>query len=119
LFRGLGSALLVHGEPSSMEGLAEALSKEGLARSRIAVPTLDQRFDLEHRDGRWIATPATVGETLPRLSAENASARRDWHNDYAQTLLDLRAALQNAPDDRSRSRLLKEMRRLIGADTRR
>jgi len=115
MFRRLGTALLVHGEPGSMEGLAEAISKAGLPRDRVVVPTLDQRFDLEHRDGRWIATPSTVGEASPRLPAKSASARRDWHNDYAQTLLDLRAALLNEPDDHSRSRLLKEMRRLIGA----
>ena len=119
LFRRLGTALLVHGEPNSMDSLAEALSKAGLQRSRIVVPTLDQCFDLEHRDGRWIATPSALGTEPPRMIADKASARRDWHNDYAQTLLDLRAALRNAPDDRRRSRLLQEMRRLIGADARR
>jgi metallo-beta-lactamase family protein len=102
-----------------MEGLAEALSKAGLPRDRVVVPTLDQCFDLEHRGGRWIATAATVGAKPPRMTAEKASARRDWHNDYAQTLLELRAGLRNAPDDRRRSRLLEEIRRLIGADTRR
>jgi metallo-beta-lactamase family protein len=117
--RGLGTALLVHGEPGSMEGLAEALSKAGLPRDRVVVPTLDQRFDLEHRGGRWIATAATVGAKPPRMTAERASARRDWHNDYAQTLIELRAGLQNAPDDRRRSRLLEEIRRLIGADAHR
>jgi hypothetical protein len=40
-------------------------------------------------------------------------APRDWHNDYVQTLLDLRSALQKAPDDRSRRRLLDEIRRVL------
>lgn len=118
MFRELGTALLVHGEPGSMEGLAEALTRAGLPRGRIVVPALDQRFDLLHRDGRWIATPSTGEAELPRLTADNASARRDWHNDYAQTLLDLRATLQNAPDDGSRNRLLKEIRRVIDSGAR-
>ncbi len=57
----------------------------------------------------------TAGAEAPRLPPEEVSARRDWHNDYAQILLDLRGALQTAPDDRSRRRLLQEMRRVIGA----
>jgi metallo-beta-lactamase family protein len=108
----LGTALLVHGEPDSLEGLAVALTSAGLPRQRIAVPALDQRFELQHRDGRWVAAAATDG--APRLTAEEASARRDWHNDYAETLLDLRAALQRASDDRSRRRLLSELRRVLG-----
>ena len=110
----LGTAVLVHGEPDSLAGLGDALVAAGLAREHIAVPSLDQAFDLVHRDGRWAAVASTVGEA-PRLAAEEASARRDWHNDYAQILLDLRGALQKAPDDGSRRRLLQEMRRVIGA----
>jgi metallo-beta-lactamase family protein len=109
----LGTALLVHGEPEASAGLAEALPGAGLSRGRIALPSLDQRFDLAYRDGCWVASVAASGE--PRLTADLASAPRDWHNDYAQTLLDLRAALNKAPDDASRHRLLQELRRLIGS----
>ncbi|MFI5000158.1 MAG: MBL fold metallo-hydrolase RNA specificity domain-containing protein [Reyranellales bacterium] len=110
----LGTALLVHGEQHSIDGLADALALAGLSRERIAVPSLDQRFDLEHRDGRWIAVPAAIAAEMPRLGAAEASAQRDWHNDYAQILLDLRTVLQKATDDRTRRHLLQEMRRLIG-----
>ena len=48
-----------------------------------------------------------------RLAADEATAPRDWHNDYAQTLLDLRSALQGASDDGSRRRLLGEIRRIL------
>ena len=111
LLDGLGTALLVHGEPTAIEGLAEALSQAGLTRARIAVPTLDQCFVLEHREDRWMAIPAAAA--TPRMAAKEASAPRDWHNDYAQALLDLRGALQKAPDDQSRHRLLQELRRLL------
>ena len=115
MIAGLATAILVHGEPDSIAGLAEGLVAAGLPSERVAVPALDQGFDLVQRDGRWTAV-ATSGEPeAPRLPPEEASARRDWHNDYAQILLDLRGALQTAPDDRSRQRLLQEMRRAIGA----
>jgi metallo-beta-lactamase family protein len=111
----LGTALLVHGEPLAIEGLAAALAEAGLPRGRIAVPALDQRFVLEYREERWIATPAEA--EAPRLAATEATASRDWHNDYVQALLDLRSALQSAPNDQSRRRLLQELRRLLGHDT--
>ena len=79
------------------------------------MPSLDQGYELVQREGRWTAVAPAVAVEAPRLPAEEANARRDWHNDYAQILLDLRGALQTAPDDRSRRRLLQEMRRVIGA----
>jgi len=111
---GLGTAILVHGEPDPIAGLGEALGRAGLARERIAAPALDQSYDLVHRAGRWEAVVGAVAE-MPRLERGEASARRDWHNDYAQILLDLRGALREAPNDASRRRLLLEMRRVIAA----
>lgn len=109
---GLGSVLLVHGEADAFAGLADALTRTGMPRERISVPDLDQSYVLVHRDGRWIAE---AGEApAPRLPAQQAKARRDWHNDYAEALLDLRAALQHPADEASRLRLLREVRRVIG-----
>lgn len=114
MLAGLGTAVLVHGEPDSIAGLADAFGQAGLAQDRIVVPSLDQVFNFVHRDGRWTAVePSTIGEA-PRLPPGEASASRDWHNDYAQTLLDLRSAMQQAPDDGSRRRLLQELRRVLG-----
>ncbi|MFZ5778677.1 MAG: MBL fold metallo-hydrolase RNA specificity domain-containing protein [Pseudomonadota bacterium] len=114
LLPGLGSALLVHGEADSLTGLRDALAAAGLERGRVAVPDLDQAFDLSFRDGQWTAIgSATPG--APRLAAAEATAPRDWHNDYAQVLLDLRNALQETTDDRARRQLLAEARRVIDA----
>ncbi|MDP2350693.1 MAG: MBL fold metallo-hydrolase RNA specificity domain-containing protein, partial [Chloroflexota bacterium] len=114
LLAGLSTAMLVHGEADSIAGLADALATAGLPRERVAVPLLDQSFDLVQRDGRWTAVAAAAAAEAPRLRPEEASARRDWHNDYAQILLDLRGALRTAPDDHSRRRLLRELRRVVG-----
>lgn len=110
----LGSALLVHGEPDAVQGLADSLSAAGLERSHIVAPELDQAFDIAFRDGRWQTVPSHTA-AAPRLGPEQASASRDWHNDYAAALLDLRNALRQETDDRRRQQLLDEVRRLIGS----
>lgn len=114
LIPALGSALLVHGEPDSARGLADSLSAAGLDSARIRAPDLDQAFDIVFRDGRW-QTVASTTAPAPRLTSALASAPRDWHNDYAAALLDLRTALQHEADDRRRQQLLDEVRRVIGA----
>lgn len=108
----LGSALLVHGEPDAAQGLADSLAAAGLEPHRILVPELDQAFDIAFHDGRWQAVPSQAA-AAPRLAQAQASASRDWHNDYAAALLDLRNALRQESDDRRRQQLLAEVRRLI------
>ena len=61
----LGSALLVHGEPGAVEGLTDSLSMAGLERTRILAPELDQAFEIELRDGRWVAIPSKAAVTPP------------------------------------------------------
>lgn len=114
MLAGLGTALLVHGEQQSIDGLADAFARVGLPRERIVAPELDQRFDFEHRDGRWTAVAGSGAIVPPRLGAEQAGAARDWHNDYAQMLLDMREALRSAPDDRTRQQLLRQLRAVLG-----
>ncbi len=116
MLAGLGTALLVHGEPEALGGLGVALEGAGFSHGRISTPTLDQCFTLEYQGGRWTAAPG-IGHA-ERLTASEASAPRDWHNDYAQTLLDLRTALKSAPDDGRRRRLLQELRRVLAVDVR-
>ncbi|HTO80841.1 MAG TPA: MBL fold metallo-hydrolase [Methylomirabilota bacterium] len=110
----LGSALLVHGEPGSVKGLGESLAAAGLDRARIVAPQLDQAFDMLLQDGRWTAAPSRQ-KAAPRLDPAETGATRDWHNDYAALLLDLRSALRRETDDGRRRELLAEVRRLIDA----
>ncbi len=113
-FRSLGTLMLVHGEPEALDGLGEAATAAGLERARLVVPELDESFDIVFRDGTWAATAAAPGGT-PRLSPREATAPRDWHNDYAALLLDLRKALREETDDRRRQALLDGVRRVIEA----
>jgi metallo-beta-lactamase family protein len=112
-FANLGTALLVHGEPEATRGLADALVGAGLERSRILTPYLDQTFDLRFQGGHWQAMPSAVAVDRPRLEPDQVVAGRDWHNDYAELLLDLRNALRRETDDSRRRKLLGEVRRLL------
>lgn len=114
VFGALGTLMLVHGEPDSIEALRDAAVGSGLERARILAPQIDQDFDLAFHDGGWIARPATAA-AAPRLVTGEATARRDWHNDYAAVLLDLRRALRAQPDDRRRQALLDDVRRVLAA----
>ena len=58
VFRALGTLMLVHGEPESVDGLRDALAGSGLERSRILAPQIDQAFEIAFQDGSWIARPA-------------------------------------------------------------
>ena len=113
-FGSLGTMLLVHGEPESIEGLREAVVRSGVERGRILAPRIDQAFEIVFEDGRWTARPKAA-PAPPRLVTDEATARRDWHNDYAALLLDLRRALREQPDDRRRQALLDEVRRVLAA----
>ncbi|HYH17648.1 MAG TPA: MBL fold metallo-hydrolase [Azospirillum sp.] len=93
---------LVHGEGGARESIRQALVARGWDAARIHLPDLDETVDIAG------ATGAAVREAEPRLAP--AALGPDWHNTYAETLLDLGEALRNAPDDRTRERLLERVR---------
>ncbi|WP_162906535.1 MBL fold metallo-hydrolase RNA specificity domain-containing protein [Algihabitans albus] len=100
LRRGL---FLTHGEDGARAALRELLVDNGLSRRRIYLPQLDDAGDLlgdrgpRKRPGPHRLPPKVVGRT-------------DWHNDYAQFLLDLRGALSKAGDDKTRAATLRRLR---------
>jgi metallo-beta-lactamase family protein len=53
---------------------------------------------------------------MRRLQPE-AVGRPDWHNDFAQLTIDLRAALESASDERSRGILLRQLRRALDPES--
>lgn len=106
LRRGL---FLVHAEDEGREALKERLTARGLAPDRILAPQLDDAFDL-------FGDPLPTARPGPRRLPREALSRLDWHNDYAQLLLDLREALDRAADERARGILLRRLRRALGAD---
>jgi len=93
---------LVHGEAGARESIRQALVAKGWDAARIHLPDLDETVDLAGTAG------AAVPAAEPRLAP--AALGPDWHNAYAETLLDLGEALRAAPDDQTRQRLLDRVR---------
>jgi metallo-beta-lactamase family protein len=92
---------LTHGEGAALTAFRDALAAAGIDPGLIRIPELDESIELETGKGRRARAP--------RLSPE-AVGRLDWHNELAQFSLDLRAALETAPDEAARAGLLSRLR---------
>ncbi len=102
-----GHIALTHGEPDQIASLREALVAAGVERGRLHVPTLDDSLLAE--EGGWRLTAGNAPTALRDAAAEG----RDWHNDYARTVMALRAALESAADDDARRRILASVGRSL------
>ncbi len=108
LRRGL---FLTHGEDPARRALRDRLAETGLSRRRVRLPSLDDAVDLLG-DGGPRKRPG------PHRLPPDVMGRTDWHNDYAQLVLDLRQQLQGMSDDRKRAKLLGRLRRALGGSGR-
>ncbi|MDR5653837.1 MBL fold metallo-hydrolase [Ruixingdingia sedimenti] len=98
------NVFLVHGEPRALAGLAARL--DGIvAPERVVIPALDDGAELTLAGARMLAPAAP-----PRLERDQ-TARLDWHNDAAQLILDIHAALDAAADEKARAVILRRLRR--------
>ena len=97
--------ILVHGEDAAREKLREVLTAGGISASRIKVPLLGETIRLTDRGAETISVRARA----PSSSALAA----DWHNQYAASVLALKARLDAAPDDEARQKLLGRVRAAI------
>jgi metallo-beta-lactamase family protein len=86
-----GAIFLTHGEDDERTALRAALITSGLAGDQVVLPLLDDAFEL-----RAFGVAAVTRPQSPRIDMAQVSA--DWHNGYAQLMIELSAALQNAPD---------------------
>ena len=98
-----GTIFLGHGEPNNLQSLQSRLAASGLAASQIAIAELDHAYRLTPgRPAEAIAGPA------PRVAADMV-ARLDWHNQRAAFLARLQEAVERAPDDAARERILNRL----------
>ncbi|MHB1207121.1 MAG: MBL fold metallo-hydrolase RNA specificity domain-containing protein, partial [Rhodospirillaceae bacterium] len=89
---------LIHGEDEARQGLADRLKAEGIDPAAIRLPQMGETVALTGRG-------AHTQRVRARVDLATAGAF-DWHNAYAQTLLDLRERLNKLPTDRARKALL-------------
>ena len=97
-----GALFLDHGEETALHRLAHDAA--GLPDVPAAIlPRLGERYAAEASGARLIA---------PALPEAMATASFDWHNQYAQLLTTLDAALPGLGDDR-RSALLADLQKIV------
>lgn len=103
LRRGL---FLTHGEDESRSTLRDNMVGNGLSRRRIHLPQLDDVVNLMGDGG----SRKRLG---PRRLSTRTIEDTDWHNDYAQFLLDVQENLRKTKDDKRRRTLLRRLRRAL------
>jgi len=97
---------LTHGEDEARAALRDCLLQAGVPSRRIYLPQLDEKFNLLGHGG-----PRRL-ETERRLPTK-AVGKEDWHNDYAQLMLDIQQSLQQLADEKQREKLLRRLRRAL------
>ena len=103
-----GAVALVHAEEVALQAFADMIDGKVAPAGHVLVPPLDSTIDLAGDMPRLIEGPARP----PRIPAD-VVGRQDWHNDVSAFLLDLREALDQAADDRTRAKLLRRLKRAL------
>ena len=100
-----GGLFLNHGEDDSRQVLRDLLKERGLDSDRIYTPQFDESFEL-------IAgtKPLSQGAAEPRLDVSHAA--HDWHNDYAEFLIELTSSIENS-SDAQRYKLLSRLKKSL------
>ncbi len=104
------SIFLTHGNPEALKALKKRLISAGLPPAKIIIPNLDDEFELSTK-----TSPHRKVGVKARLEPE-AVTHLDWHNDFAQLSLDIRAALEKAADEKSRRKVIRRLRRALESE---
>lgn len=98
------SMFLTHGEEAGLDGLRDRLSSS-LGYNRLILPLIDDAYEL----GPEAAQQIDVNK--PRRLKPDKVARLDWHNDLSKLLIDITQEVNAAADERSRSTIIRRLRR--------
>lgn len=101
-----GGIFVVHGEEQERVTLKGGLVAAGIDAAKIHIPALDSQWHLTDRGARSVDTPSVA----PRV----VTAAKDWHNDYAATMLALSEKVRGEKDDMAREALLARVRAALG-----
>lgn len=98
---------LTHGEPERTLALARALGAAGVAADLIHRPALDEVAEISARGRlRLVQAPSRLPPEL--------LGPRDWHNDYAEAVLELGRLARALPDAKAAA-LMTDIRKLLAA----
>lgn len=102
--------VLVHAEERALAAFAPTVGERIVPPEQVMVPHLDDTIEIAAGQARILAPVPTR-----RLEPDRVVGH-DWHNDTAAFLLDLRAALDKAADDRSRNVILRRLKRALAGE---
>lgn len=100
-----GGIFVVHGEEQERVTLKGGLTEAGIDAAKIHIPALDSQWQLTARGARPVEATAA-----PRA----ITAAKDWHNDYAATMLALSEKVRAEKDDAAREALLAKVKAALG-----
>lgn len=93
---------LIHGEEDARSTMAEKLAHAGFESSKIYQPVIGQTERLTDKGPKTESVRASIDL--------KSVADRDWHNEYASAILDLRKELDGLRSDEARQKLLRRVR---------
>lgn len=102
-----GGIFVVHGEEQERQTMKGGLVEAGIDGGKIHIPALDSQWSLTSLGGREVAA-----STAPRA----VTVAKDWHNDYAATMLALSEKVRGEKDDAGRAALLAKVRAALGLE---
>jgi metallo-beta-lactamase family protein len=105
-----GALFLTHGEDEERAALREAVIREhALGGDQVILPMLDDQFELRAEGVAGVVKP-------PRPRVDINQVTYDWHNAYAQLVIELSNRLQAAQSDADRLALINSLKAELGGD---
>lgn len=103
-----GALFLTHGENEERAELREAIVATGeLSGDQVIMPMLDDQYDLRAEGIAGVVTPDERRIDLSQVAS-------DWHNAYAQLMIELGNRLQTAKDDAERLAIVNSLKQELG-----
>lgn len=102
-----GGVALTHAENKALTAFIPTVGAEIVAPEHVIAPHLDDILEIGVGSLRRILPPE------PRRVEPGRAVGKDWHNDSAEFLLDLKEALDKAADDRARGVILRRLKRAL------
>ncbi len=102
------SIFLTHGENTSRTAFRDLLVEQGIEHDKIIMPHLDDTFQLT-----GAKAPTLSSSITKRPIDKSIAAPIDWHNEYAQFLLQLAEKLRQLPTADDRHDLLEKLEQSV------
>jgi metallo-beta-lactamase family protein len=102
------NVFLTHGEDEPQIALQQSISGSIVKPEQVIRPQLDDAYDLTQP----IAQPL---QSRPRIDPAKV-ASPDWNNDLASLHLDIDAEIRKVADEKSRSLLIRRLKRALASD---